>query len=1415
MGGNKKRAKPPKPIASESIESKKKQDVPKKYAFDSPSLDGKDEDKSILKVKLPSGIEKEIISEILRLKESQDAKKLSSRVTAKKLTDFYNSLSNVGFQHNHISDAMSHVIKNGGDLHDALDWLCLNLNDALLPQGFSAEYMVVEEKHKPKPKVENDDGERKEQEKKQKEEALKKEQQLKQERKSDTNVTMKDWILKYAEDYDDDSDEDMVNSENIEDNITDPNERYIEIRAKLWDAKEEAIAAKQAKDQSAKKTIGKKIKQLKDEMCEIEKMEGFDNRLKEEQNQGGGTNNPENAQTVNQINKQVGKEKDGKVDEKDGKVDEKDGKVDEKDGKIDEDEDIGAFALFAAAEETADAVATTESPKTNHSEEKRPTLDVRDFAYTRQQWTGKSPKQFLIDWCRKNLPKSPPPKYEKISCSKGRWKSRVKIDRKADGILSVCPDILTENSMDAQHLASVLAMWNLCPGQSIHQLLPPPYRNVWLEWRDAEMKSKQESKQEKNKPRDDFVAKLVKQLKTVKITEDSMDTEFEEVEQSWEDREQSWEDREQSWEDRDWNDDLPISNEVKKMTKVSHARLCNIYQSRQRSEEFQRLLHTRQSLPVFEYKHAILERIASNPVVVIAGETGCGKSTQVPHYILEHLLLGDSKAGLRSIVCTQPRRISASSLARRVSEEIGENEPGSKDSLCGYQIRLDSKQTSTTRLLYCTTGILLRRLQIDPILEEVSHVIVDEVHERSVQSDFLLIHLKKLLRTRSDFKVLLMSATVDSSKISAYFGHCPVVNIPGRTFPVQVLHLEDAIERTGYNLDEDSPYALRRTTVEGQANVKVTGKAGHVSNVKLAWEKEDSSNIDMSGLSSDMFGKRTRHAVSYLNPDRINMDLILELLKSFETDSEYSSIEGAVLIFLPGLANIQELYEILQSHKLFSNPTKYTVLGLHSVLSSQDQTLAFKTSPSGVRKIVLATNIAETGITIPDVVFVIDAGKVKETRYLEGSQMSVLEETFISKASAKQRQGRAGRVRSGFCFRLYTHEKYNSLKSYTIPEILRVPLEELCLHIMECKLGQPDEFLKQALDPPQGSSIRAAMSLLQEIGACSSDQPSLTALGHHLAALPVHVRIGKMLLFGAILGCLEPVAIVAAAMTDKSPFVVPLEKRGEANAAKRALAIANSDHITIFKVYSGWQEARTRGRKEEHQYCQRNFLSRTSLLNIENVKNDLMKLIKSIGFLDNSTGRTSQTSSAASFTESGVLEISKSQSAWQKNSFKLTTENIQLLKSVLTAGLYPNVAKINFKPSVNPLDKDEKLAMVDTAKGGAVLHPASVNKKIACHGWMVFLEKVKQSRVFLRDSTLISPYHLLLFGGGLSIQHRERIVSVDGWIQFKAFAKTAVIFKQLRELLDVILIKKLQNPQYDIHNEKIIQLLISLIQAER
>ncbi|MGH0173909.1 UNVERIFIED_CONTAM: hypothetical protein FKN15_009502 [Acipenser sinensis] len=1004
------------------------------------------------------------------------------------------------------------------------------------------------------------------------------------------------------------------------------------------------------------------------------------------------------------------------------------------------------FDLFEKAAVPPEQKVNKEEPK-----------DIRNFDYAARSWTGKTPKQFLIDWCRKNLPKSPQPSFEKVPAGR-HWRCRVRVNKLEDGILEVCPTILTEDSMQAQHVAATLALYTLVKGQSVHQLLPPTYREVWLEWKDNEKKKEEQTKIETNKPRDQFITKLLNKLKQQQQQQQQLSQGASEAA----------DEPGESWEDLITDEDFSkISIHHEKPDDIESSRV--LLRKLQSSALFQRLLRDREQLPVFQHRDTVLEAIRRNRVVVVAGETGSGKSTQVPQFILEELLTGSLGSQKCRIVCTQPRRISAMSLAVRVSEELGcEEGPGTR-------IRMETKAGDSTRLLYCTTGVLLRKLQQDGLLDRVSHVIVDEVHERSVQSDFLLIILKEILRKRSDLHLILMSATVDCDKFSNYFDRCPVVRIPGRTFPVEVYNLEDVVEETGYVLEQDSDYSQKFLEEEEEINVNVTGKGGKTQ-IHQEFIVKDTGPIWDLGSDLQNYSSRTGHAVQYMNPNKINMDLILDLLDFLDKSPQYRAVDGAVLVFLPGLAHIQQLYDLLSTDKRFRVKDRYKLIALHSTLSSKDQAAAFTVPPPGVRKIVLATNIAETGVTIPDVVFVIDTGKTKENRYRESSQMSSLVETFISKASALQRQGRAGRVQEGVCFRLFTKERYRSFSDYSDPEILRVPLEELCLHIMKCEYGSPEDFLSRALDPPQPQVVSNAMNLLRRIGACELDLPKLTPLGQHLAALPVNVKIGKMLVFGAIFGCLEPIAIIAAAISEKSPFATPMNRKDEANLAKAALALSNSDHLTIYNAYKGWRNARSEGSRAEMAYCRKYFLNRTALLTVEDVKQELMKMVEVVGF---SSPRSKPGKS-------------RDQPAdWLKE--QQSPKEISLLKAVLTAGLYDNIGKVIYTPSV---DVTEKAACtVETAQGKAQVHPSSVNRVLQTYGWLLYQEKVKYAKVYVRDTTLISPFPILLFGWDIDVQHRERLLSVDSWIQFQAPVRIGVIFKQLRALIDTVLQQKLENPK--------------------
>lgn len=1318
-------------VSSGGKEPRNKQG-PKTYSFAATGDLGAsaNHDKSVLKVVIDSKLEKRIINLINEHKKlNSDQGMVSGRLTSKKLQDLYTALQEFNFKAEHIEEAMTNTILYGGDLHSALDWLCLNLPDGALPEGFSQQFVEEEQKvrakfcpppHKPA-NIPN---------------SGKSEEAPAVKASSKKDVSMKEWILRYAEQGSDDEEREADPDKDSEVEEFDPNERYLELTAKLFDAKAQAASTKQDKDKAGQREAQEKIRTYLQDMKNLEQHPMFnpDVKLPEVESEKENSKSAKPSAPPPPPPPPL------------------------------EDEALN-LNLFESPKE-----ATEEKAK------KKPPLDVRNFDYTSRSWTGKSPKQFLIDWCRKHYPKSPNPTFEKVHAGR-YWRSRVKIVKSIDNIMSVCPTIVTEDSMQAQHLAATLALYELTKGQSVHQLLPPTYREVWLEWSDAEKSKEEKNKLESNKPRDQFITKLLNKLKL----QQPLNKPEKECKVS--------DDPEDSWENLAGDEDLEQKTSIP-VEKENLEAVRNLFCRCRDSGKYKRLLSEREQLPVFARRNFILETLNRHRVVVVAGETGSGKSTQVPQFLLEDLLLNKWASGKCNIVCTQPRRISAMSLATRVCEELGcESGPGGRNSLCGYQIRMESRTGEYTKLLYCTTGILLRKLQEDSLLKNITHVIVDEVHERTVQSDFLLIILREILHKRSDLHLVLMSATVDSDKFSSYFSHCPIIRISGRTYPVEVFHLEDVIEETGFVLEQDSEYCQKFLEDEEEITLTVTSKGGVSKKYQEFIPVQSGSGME-ENPSYQKYSARTRHAVLYMNPNKINLDLILELLVFLDRSPRYRNVEGAVLIFLPGLADIQQLYDLLSVDKRFNDRRRYKLIALHSILSSQDQAEAFILPPAGTRKIVLATNIAETGITIPDVVFVIDAGKTKENRYHESSQMSSLVETFISKASALQRQGRAGRVQEGFCFRLYTKEKFHSFMEYSVPEILRVPLEELCLHIMKCDLGSPEEFLSKALDPPQLQVISNAMNLLRKIGACELTQPNLTPLGQHLAALPVNVKIGKMLIFGAIFGCLDAVATLAATMTEKSPFVTPIGRKDEADLAKSSMALANSDHLTIFSAYMGWKKIRAEEYGSEMSYCRKNFLNRKALLTIEDVKQELIRLVRAAGF------------DRPGF----VAHKSGDRRA-------LSSEETSLIKAVLTAGLYDNVGKILFTKSV---DLSEKLAcMVETAQGKAQVHPSSVNRDLQTYGWLLYQEKVKYSKIYLRETTLVSPFPILLFGGDIAVQHRERLLTVDDWIHFQAPVKIAVIFKELRGLIESVLKKKLQNPKMSLEDDKILDIIKELINTEK
>uniref|UniRef100_A0A8C0IBN8 ATP-dependent DNA/RNA helicase DHX36 n=1 Tax=Bubo bubo TaxID=30461 RepID=A0A8C0IBN8_BUBBB len=751
--------------------------------------------------------------------------------------------------------------------------------------------------------------------------------------------------------------------------------------------------------------------------------------------------------------------------------------------------------------------------------------------------------------------------------------------------------------------------------------------------------------------------------------------------------------------------------------------------------EMQVLFHVLSRKLLFE----LVNLINNNRVTVISGETGCGKTTQVTQFILDDYI-ERGKGSTCRIVCTQPRRISAISVAERVAAERAEACGNGKST--GYQIRLQSRlPRKQGSILYCTTGIVLQWLQSDKHLSSISHVVLDEIHERNLQSDVLMSIIKDLLNIRLDLKVILMSATLNAEKFSDYFDNCPMIHIPGFTFPVVEYLLEDVIEKLRYTPEN----------TDRRPRWKKGFMQGHVSRP----EKEEKEEI-----------YRERWP-DYLRQLRGRLFSSWSFVLIVTVENSNGGIDGAILVFLPGWDNISTLHDLLMSQVMFKSD-RFIIIPLHSLMPTVNQTQVFKKTPPGVRKIVIATNIAETSITIDDVVFVIDGGKIKETHFDTQNNISTMAAEWVSKANAKQRKGRAGRVQPGHCYHLYNGLRASLLDDYQLPEILRTPLEELCLQIKILKLGGIAYFLSKLMDPPSRDAVMLAINHLMELNALDR-QEELTPLGVHLARLPVEPHIGKMILFGALFCCLDPVLTIAASLSFKDPFVIPLGKEKVADARRKELSKnTKSDHLTVVNAFTGWEETRRRGFRTEKDYCWEYFLSSNTLQMLHNMKGQFAEHLLAAGFVNSRDPKDPKSNT--------------------------NSDNEKLLKAVICAGLYPKVAKI--RPSFS---KKRKMVKVCTKTDGTVnIHPKSVNvEETEFHyNWLVYHLKMRTSSIYLYDCTEVSPYCLLFFGGDISIQKDkdQDTIAVDEWIVFQSPARIAHLVKNLRQELDDLLQEKIENP---------------------
>ncbi|TAK90967.1 MAG: ATP-dependent RNA helicase HrpA [Burkholderiaceae bacterium] len=630
-------------------------------------------------------------------------------------------------------------------------------------------------------------------------------------------------------------------------------------------------------------------------------------------------------------------------------------------------------------------------------------------------------------------------------------------------------------------------------------------------------------------------------------------------------------------------------------------------------------------LPVAERADEIAQAIAAHPVVIVCGETGSGKTTQLPKICLA---LGRGKTGL--IGHTQPRRLAATATARRIAQEL--NTPLGE--VIGYKVRFNDKLEKGAWVKLMTDGILLAETQGDPLLRLYDTIIIDEAHERSLNIDFLLGYLKEILPQRPDLKIIITSATIDADRFAKHFGSeekpAPVVNVSGRLYPVEVRY------RPIQENEKDKERDLYDGIVDAVA--------------------------ELSRLGS-----------------------------------------GDVLVFLPGEREIREAAEALRKH----HPPHVEILPLFARLSAQEQERIFH--PTNTRRIVLATNVAETSLTVPGIRYVVDSGLARVKRYSYRNKVEQLQIEPIAQAAANQRAGRCGRVAAGVCIRLYDEADFNARAKFTDPEIQRSSLAAVILRMKALRLTDIEAF--PFIEPPSGKAIADGYQLLQELGALDDDN-TLTDIGRALAKLPLDPRIARMVLAAQEQHCLHEVLIIASALEVQDPRDRPLEAQDAADNAHKKFADDKSDFLSYLKLWKWFEEAveHKKSNRQLMQHCRENFVSQLRLREWRDVHSQLHTTVAEQG--------------------------------WKLNATPATYEQIHC---ALLSGLLGNVAC--------KMDDDPQYLGARGIKlmvwPGSALAKKSAQSAQAKGKWIMAAELVDTSRLFARCAARIEPVWIERLAGHL------------------------------------------------------------------
>jgi len=666
------------------------------------------------------------------------------------------------------------------------------------------------------------------------------------------------------------------------------------------------------------------------------------------------------------------------------------------------------------------------------------------------------------------------------------------------------------------------------------------------------------------------------------------------------------------------------------------------------SANYHKILSTRQTLPVYTFRSDFTAMLKANQSMILVGETGSGKTTQIPQFCV----LDGYTAGGKQVACTQPRRVAAMSVSKRVAEEM-DVEYGSE---VGYTIRFENFTNAKTQLKYLTDGMLLREAMLDPLLSQYSVIILDEAHERTVSTDVLMGLLKEVVQKRKDLKLVVMSATLDAGKFQEYFDNAPLMKVPGRLHPVEVFYTPEP--------EADYMEAALRTVLQ----------------------------IHMCEDAGD------------------------------------------VLLFLTGEQEIEDAVKKLneEGRKLGNEYGPLMCLPLYSTLPIKAQQRIFDPAPpprtpNGPpgRKVVISTNIAETSLTIDGIVYVIDPGFSKQKVYNPRIRVESLLVTPISKASAQQRAGRAGRTKPGKCFRLYTEDSFKSdLIEQTYPEILRSNLASVVLHLK--KLGIDDLVHFDFMDPPAPETLMRALEQLHYLGALD-EEGELTEVGGKMSEFPLDPQLSAVLIASGRWECGNEAVSIVALLSVPNVFMRPSEARKQADAAHEQFAHVDGDHLTLLNVYHAYKSAQEGGGSERgaSQFCWDNFLNERALKQADSVRSQLCQLM--------------------------------TKQRLPLTSLPFTSPSYYLnIRRCLIAGFFMQAAKLERGGSYTTL-KDNQVVS---------LHPSSVLSDRP--EWVVFNEFVLTTKNYIRTVTSVKGEWLLEAGGnyfdmrtfpaGTAKQELERIM---------------------------------------------------------